>query len=72
MADIFQAKLRKIGSSIGILIPKDRLTEINANIGEEIDLVVIKHRSKKDVEASFGIASHFTKSFERDKTSREF
>ena len=72
MVDVFRAKLRKIGSSVGILVPKEQMTALEVNIGDEIEVALLKHRDPVVIEEGFGMAKHFTKSFERDKKTREF
>ena len=69
MGELFKAKLRKIGTSTGVLIPQERLIEIDANIGDEIELAILPH--KKDT-SGFGIAKKFTIAFTRDKKVRSF
>ncbi|MDO8554079.1 MAG: hypothetical protein Q7S22_04690 [Candidatus Micrarchaeota archaeon] len=76
MAEIVRVKLRKIGSSVGLLVPKDQLVELDADAGDEIEVAFLKHRTpvelKKLVDEGFGMAKGFTKPFERDKRTREF
>ena len=71
MSDVLKAKLRKIGSSVGILIPQERLAALDVAVGDEVEIALLKHRNEKDIEKMFGIAKR-TKPFVRDKTSREF
>ncbi|MBS3068268.1 hypothetical protein J4450_06185 [Candidatus Micrarchaeota archaeon] len=76
MTDIFKAKLRKIGSSVGVLVPKEQLAALDVEVGDEIDVSLLKHKSReemeKEIEEGFGMAKHFTKPFVRDKKTREF
>ncbi len=72
MSEIFSVKVRKIGSSAGVIMPKDQLDSMKIEIGDEIDISVLKHRNPADIEAFFGIAKDFKHKFERDKTAREF
>ena len=72
MNDIFRAKLRKIGSSIGILVPQEQLIALKANIGDEIEVALLKHRDPKEIDQGFGMAKDFTEPFERDKKTRNF
>ena len=71
MSDVLKAKLRKIGSSVGILIPQERLAALDVGVGDEVEIALLKHRNEKDIEKMFGVAKQ-AKSFIRDKTSREF
>ena len=68
MPQIFKAKLRQFGTSAGIILPKERLADAHAAIGEEVELVLLPH--KRDFSA-LGIAKGF-KSFRRDKKIRTF
>lgn len=62
-------KLRKIGTSVGVIIPKEQLREAEANVGDEIEIAILPH--KKDF-SLFGIANGFTEPFVRDKKVRSF
>lgn len=66
---LFKAKVRKVGTSIGILIPKDIAVQENLRIGEEIELSLLKKRRLADIERAFGSAKG-AKPFERDRTDR--
>ena len=72
MAEIIQTKLRSIGSSVGVLIPKEELDAMGAEVGDEIEIALLKHKDKKEIERWFGSAKHFNYPFERDKKTREF
>lgn len=72
MPEPFQAKLRKIGTSVGILLPNEQLTAINSSVGDDVEVVLLRHRKTKDIEKGFGMAKDFSKPFERDKKTREF
>ena len=72
MPEPFQAKLRKIGTSVGILLPSEQLNAIGSEVGDEIEVVLLRHRKSKDITKGFGMAKGFSKPFERDKKTREF
>lgn len=72
MPQPFQAKLRQIGTSVGILLPNEQLNAINSGVGDEIEVVLLRHRNIKDIEKGFGMAKGFSKPFKRDKKTREF
>lgn len=72
MSNIFISKIRPIGSSACVLVPKDQLEEQGLKIGDDIEVVLLKHRDPKEIEEVFGMAKHFTKPFKRDKKTREF
>ncbi len=73
MPELFKAKLRKVGTSIGVLIPKGITQQEKLKIGEEVELSLHKRRRLKEVEAMidkmFGTAKG-AKPFERDRTDR--
>lgn len=71
MTDVLKAKLRKIGGSVGILIPQERLEALDVAVGDEIEVALLRHRDEKQVQKMFGIVKH-AKPFVRDKTMREF
>lgn len=75
MPEVFQAKLRKIGSSVGILVPQDRLKDLNVRVGDEIDVALLRHRTQEEMDALFEAAFGIAKGagpFVRDKKTREF
>ena len=72
MAGVVQVKLRSIGSSVGVLLPKEHLDELNLGVGDEIEIALLKHKDPKEIEKGFGMARHFKKEFQRDKKTREF
>lgn len=71
MPEVFKAKLRKVGSSVGVLIPKERLEEMHVNVGDEVEICLLKHLNIIEFEKGFGIGKHMPP-FERDKKTRSF
>ena len=69
MADLFKAKVRRVGSSLGVLIPNEFAKQENIREGEEIALGVIKQRNLAEVLKMFGIAKGTAK-FKRDRLDR--
>ncbi len=69
MAELFKVKLRRIGTSLGVIIPQERLNEFKFGEGDEIDLAILP--KKKDL-SGFGIAKNFKIPFKKDKKTREF
>ena len=49
MSDAFVTKIRKIGSSAGIIIPRKVLEKINVDEGDEVVVQEIKKMSVDDV-----------------------
>lgn len=76
MGYVFPVKLRKVGSSVGLIVPKEHLDELGVGAGDEVDVSLLKHRNwdeiMREVEHSFGIAKHVRTPFVRDKKVREF
>ena len=72
MPEIFEAKLRKIGSSVGVLIPQDHLKSLQAEIGDTVEVGLLKHRKRKEILEGFGMAKGFREPFQRDKKARNF
>ena len=52
---IFRAKIREVGTSLGMLIPKNAVNEQKLRNGEEIEVCFLK-KDIKGVEKLFGIA----------------
>ena len=70
MAEMFKAKIRKVGTSFGVLIPMDIITKENIKEGEEVELSII-WRKKLDalLEKLWGSAKG-AGPFERDREDR--
>ena len=69
MPEMFKAKVRRVGSSLGILIPKDYAEENKIKQGETVDVGMLKQRRLEDVMKLFGTAKG-SKPFVRDRTDR--
>ena len=69
MSDLFKAKARKIGTSVGVLIPKGIIKQEKIKIGEELEVGLFKKKKLEDIEKMFGIAKG-SKPFERDRIDR--
>ena len=70
MGEVFKAKVREVGTSLGILIPKEVANEMKIKKGEEIRVGILKPDTKL-VEKYFGIDKG-SKPFKRDHIDREF
>lgn len=53
--ELFESKIRKVGSSLGFLVPKRIVEEDNLRTGEEVQVALIK-RNKALIESAFGSA----------------
>ncbi|MBI5060921.1 MAG: AbrB/MazE/SpoVT family DNA-binding domain-containing protein [Candidatus Aenigmarchaeota archaeon] len=69
MGEIFKAKVREVGTSLGVLIPKGVAKEMKIKKGEEIEISILK-KNIRLISESFGIARG-AKPFEREHRDRE-
>jgi antitoxin component of MazEF toxin-antitoxin module len=67
MGEMFKVKIRRIGTSAGVLIPKEVLDEQNLKIGDEVEvgLVLPLEKRRELLKKAFGIAKG-AKPFERE------
>lgn len=70
MVEIFKAKVRNVGTSLGILLPGKIVREEKIREGEKIEVSILK-KNLKLIEESFGIARGASK-FKREHIEREF
>jgi antitoxin component of MazEF toxin-antitoxin module len=68
MGDMFKVKVRKIGTSLGVLLPKRMLEEQGIKEGEEVEIGILK-KDKELLDKVFGITKG-SKPFKREKTDR--
>ena len=69
MAELFKAKVRKVGSSFGVLIPMEIITKERIKEGDEIDVSLLKERKLEAIQRLFG-SMKGAKPFERDREDR--
>jgi antitoxin component of MazEF toxin-antitoxin module len=67
--NVVNVKVRRIGTSLGVIIPKEELSDISAKEGSNIGIVILPE--KKDFSA-FGMAKKAKFGFKRDESVREF
>ena len=67
---LFKAKVRRVGSALGFLIPKSLIVEEHISEGEEVRIGILKERKLELIEEAFGIAKGAKKPFVRDKSDR--
>jgi len=70
MVETFKVKVRNVGTSLGVLIPKEIVEKERVKNGEEIEVSILR-RNLKDIMKLFGTAKDASR-FERDRTEREF
>ena len=68
MQTAFRAKVRRIGSSLGVLIPKKLLSESSIKEGEEIEISLLKKRPEL-ISKAFGSVKG-ARRFKRDEEDR--
>ena len=69
MAEMFKAKVRKVGTSFGVLIPMEIITREKIKEGEEIEVSILKERKLEAIQRLFG-SMKGAKPFERDREDR--
>lgn len=69
MPEMFKAKVRRVGTSLGVLIPKDLAEKEKIKEGEIVDVGLLKENRMKILEKAFGSARG-AKPFVRDRTDR--
>ena len=70
MPEVMKVKLRKIGSSVGVLLPKEALDQAGAKVGDEIEIAMFRHYDIHELRRLQKIAKEFKEPFVRDKSSR--
>lgn len=69
MPALFKVKVRKVGSSLGVLIPKEFVKKEKIKEGEEIEVSLLKQRKLEEILKLIGTAKG-TEPFKRDRTDR--
>ena len=69
MPELFKAKVRRVGTSLGVLIPKGFAEKEKIKEGEMVDVGLLKENRIKVLEKAFGSAAG-AKSFVRDRKDR--
>lgn len=69
MADLFKTKVRRVGTSLGVLIPKETVDISGISEGEEIEVGIVKRKGVSDIMSFFGTAKK-SKTFERERAGR--
>ncbi|MDE1870911.1 MAG: AbrB/MazE/SpoVT family DNA-binding domain-containing protein [Candidatus Micrarchaeota archaeon] len=64
MDTIFKGKIRRIGTSLGVLIPKQLIKDEKIKEGEEVEIALLK-RKKHLIAKAFGVTKG-SKPFVRD------
>ena len=69
MSKLFKAKVRKVGTSLGVLIPKEVAEQEQIREGMEVEVGLLRARKVNEVLKLFGTARG-TKPFARDRKDR--
>ncbi len=71
MSAVFEGKVRRLGNSMAVIIPKEILAEVGVKEGENLKLVIpiSKQTRKKVIKKMAGIDAG-TRPFEREKRDR--
>lgn len=70
LSQIFETKLRRVGSSWGALIPNEVIKQEKISEGEKIQIVIV-NKDFSLINKAFGLAKG-AKSFKRDRRDRVF
>jgi len=71
MPELIKSKVRRIGSSYGVIIPREYLREQHIEEGEEVEVGLLKEKKIADIEKLCGITKG-AKPFVRDRKDRVF
>jgi len=66
---LFRAKVRRVGTSLGVLIPKETAEKQKIKEGETVEVGLLKENRLKLIERAFGIARG-AEPFEREHKDR--
>jgi antitoxin component of MazEF toxin-antitoxin module len=69
MSELFKTKVRMIGTSYGVLIPKKLMKREKLKKGEEVEIALLKKKKIALIEKAFGITKGAA-GFERDDIDR--
>lgn len=70
MAELFKVKVRKVGDSLGLLIPKEVAIREDIKEGEEVDVSVLKRRKLEALLKKLRGSAKGAGPFERDREDR--
>lgn len=72
MSEVFEAKLRKIGNSLGVIIPKEIIEDLHFHQGDSINVCIPSSDIKTRNEKIKKLAGKYknTSKFKREKVDR--
>lgn len=76
MSRVFQGKVRRVGNSLAVIIPKEILEETGADEGDDVRVSIVykADQAKKRMSALESVAGIYpnAKPFVRDRSDRSF
>ena len=69
MSELFETRIRRIGTSFGVLIPKRLMKDQKIKNGDKVEIALLKRRKLALIERAFGIAKG-SAGFEREHNDR--
>ena len=70
MAEMFKAKVRKVGTSFGVLIPMDIIAKEEIKEGEEVELSIVRRKKLDALLKKLWGSAKGAGPFERDREDR--
>ena len=72
MTTVFEGKVRRVGNSLAVIIPKEMLEEAGAKEGENVKVSILRKSTKRNIEAIERLAGIYrdAKPFVRDRRDR--
>ena len=70
MAELFKAKVRKVGTSFGVLIPMDIIAKEEIKEGEEVELSIVRRKKLDALLKKLWGSAKGAGPFERDREDR--
>lgn len=72
MTTVFEGKIRRVGNSLAVIIPKEMLEEAGAKEGENVKVSILRKSTKRNIEAIERLAGIYrdAKPFVRDRRDR--
>lgn len=72
MTTVFEGKVRRVGNSLAVIIPKEMLEEAGAKEGENVKVSILRKSTKKNIETIELLAGIYrdSKPFARDRRDR--
>jgi antitoxin component of MazEF toxin-antitoxin module len=69
MSEMFKTKVRAVGTSLGVLLPKEIVKNEKLHEGEQIEIMILKEKKLQLIDEAFGSARG-AKPFKRENKDR--